>query len=47
VIGVLLEGKKAAAFPSLKPILRRLRSDAGFYFARELEERALELAGEA
>jgi predicted nucleic acid-binding protein len=46
VLGVLLEGKKAGALPRLEPIIGRLRRDAGFYFGKELETRALQLAGE-
>lgn len=46
VVGVLLEAKAAGAFPILEPILRALKTEAGFFLSGRLEESALRLAGE-
>ena len=46
VVGVLLEAKAAGTIEKLKPLLGRLKREAGFFVGQKLEQLALRLAGE-
>lgn len=46
VLGVLLEGRRRGLIPSLKAVLERLETEAGFWVARSLRQRVLRLAEE-
>ena len=46
VLGVLLRAKKHGDIAQLRPIVERLRKDAHFFIAPDLERHILELTGE-
>jgi uncharacterized protein len=46
ILGILIEAKSRGLIPEVKPLLDALISQAGFWIAQPLYNRALELAGE-
>jgi predicted nucleic acid-binding protein len=46
ILGVLLEAHRRGLIPSLKAVLDRLETEAGFWVARSLRQQVLGLAGE-
>ena len=46
LLGVLLEAKRKAFLPEVKPVLDELVAKAGFWVSRELYTRVLLAAGE-
>lgn len=46
VLGVLLEAKTRGHLPTVRPVLEKLTTQAGFHVSKALIERVLEAAGE-
>jgi predicted nucleic acid-binding protein len=46
LLGVLVEAKRAGHIPVLRPLLRSLRQDAGFWMSEALQDRVLEKVNE-
>lgn len=46
LLGVLVEAKRAGHIPVLRPLLRSLRQDAGFWMSEALQNRVLEKVNE-
>lgn len=46
VVGILLEAKTLSHVNSIRPLLDRLRLEAGFYISPSLYDLALDIAGE-
>lgn len=47
IAGVLLRAQKSGLIPAVRPVLARLREEAGFWLHPEFEAEVLRLAGEA
>jgi len=45
-LGIFAAARKLGQIPSVKPEIARLRTDAGFFITPEIEQTALEMAGE-
>lgn len=46
LLGVLVQAKQAGHVPALRPLLRSLRQDAGFWMSEALQNRVLEEVNE-
>ncbi len=46
LLGVLVEAKRTGHVPKLRPLLRSLRQDAGFWMSEALHDRILEMVDE-